>query len=1397
MFRISTAVRRLLASFAIAASFGTAAMQAADCGILLGNSSTTLPLYTGTLPGSADMSLGGNSSYLYVLTQWGMVRGSLADPANPGSFTQIVIGKEGGSNNGGIIPILCDCHQGGNTMDVAEAPDGTSRVISDWQPYKQGGGDSGLAAQLATTLGSGVMAFGNQIDLPSDVPLGSRISAVYLPSNGKYFGYFPTSSNSVQKVDMSSPNGSPDPGEALPSVSAIGWASTPTSGVRLAEAHVVAGNYNKHVLVGATPGAPGTLHWAEINETNGNLTEMANTTMVNFPIQMDVGVINGEIFVVAAEGTSGLNVYKFTPPSTLQYVAGMAGTYFRAFLRGPQPFPALLTNTKTSSTTSYVDIFDTKWITEGGSPIRAAHLFHEGNTNPQFKGKGFEALVQQTGSTVTAYVYREVQNYEGGNPRFKIYTDKIDVSCIAADPNAPPIPFAIMTNLSAQARGDGTNYHGDKWQIQDASVSYAAITELDWDFHNVGAFAAEKIQTGANLGGYVYNPAYWPCDLLSGGTLDTGAGCYQSLGTIVANYQLAMQSKNINSTPGNLQTYTSPAMPVLQPQIAIVGYNGNVLQVLTGGTADARGSQGNTAEAAFAWTFTPGGAASGLNPTVPSGATSFSVTATYKGGYSTSKSGTVVQVDLVPNFSLTPNPVLKGGLLTLKNLMQIGAAATVTSVDYSITPGGGTGTLPQAFNAVNGQATVTAPGTAGSYNITLTWHYTVASTPKTAVFSLPFSATDFSPNPVLAIYKNADHTSPVAPVGSPLTFGLQTGVTYYLFDDETVPGGAHPGASFWKSNDQLHTISSGDTQLTGSPTSGYGPASFTSTSSCNSGCYFKVQVPASGGVVNASRYTVSSVGPPPTPPPTPPPGTSLSLALPSPANPNVGQTVTFTATANGFAPASYSWDFGDSGPPSGGGGGGGGGGDCVPQPGCQGVVASPQGASVAGPNPNTHVYTATGTYIVTCTATGGGVTRSTTTSVVVKAGGPPSPFYGVTGATFSQSSGRYEVPLNQIVTFTATEANAASWVWNFGDGTSATGRTVQHSFTQFGAPNATLTVTGDGTNTIGTSSSVIAFTIVDPAVLYLNDRRFEVRTSWVSAGQGTSGTGTAVQLTPDTGYFWFFSPSNLEVVVKVLDACSVDGYFWVFGGGLTNLGVQMTVLDTFTGVSKVYGNTEGQAFQPIQDTRFEACPAVTGSATTRAATAPSVTVSAPTPATPVTGDSVSFTATPSGFADNSAVTYTWDFGDSCPPVIPGCSGGTSPGHEATNTHIYQAPGTYSVNVSASQGGQTAVAIGSVTVTDASPTIPHPSAAYTLVGASAGPGNVWKATVNQAITFNAIETHAASYTWDFGGGDTQTGATVTHTFTAAGSPQVILTVVGDGTNTDGTTAATIRFAVTDP
>jgi hypothetical protein len=73
-------------------------------------------------------------------------------------------------------------------------------------------------------------------------------------------------------------------------------------------------------------------------------------------------------------------------------------------------------------------------------------------------------------------------------------------------------------------------------------------------------------------------------------------------------------------------------------------------------------------------------------------------------------------------------------------------------------------------------------------------------------------------------------------------------------------------------------------------------------------------------------------------------------------------------------------------------------------------------------------------------------------------------------------------------------------------------------------------------------------------------------------------------LTGDTGYFWFFSSSNVEMLIKVLDGRSVNGRFWVFAGGLTNVRVDMTVTDTQTGLVQTYVNPQGTAFAPIQDT---------------------------------------------------------------------------------------------------------------------------------------------------------------------------------------------------------------------
>ncbi|HVT56897.1 MAG TPA: hypothetical protein VHR45_00730 [Thermoanaerobaculia bacterium] len=109
-----------------------------------------------------------------------------------------------------------------------------------------------------------------------------------------------------------------------------------------------------------------------------------------------------------------------------------------------------------------------------------------------------------------------------------------------------------------------------------------------------------------------------------------------------------------------------------------------------------------------------------------------------------------------------------------------------------------------------------------------------------------------------------------------------------------------------------------------------------------------------------------------------------------------------------------------------------------------------------------------------------------------------------------------------------------------------------------------------------------------PALL-LNNNRFRVDVQWTTSND--SGPGTPVKLTSDTGYFWFFNASNIELLIKVLDGCGLDGHYWVFAGGLTNVATQIRVTDTRTGAVKTYSTVGGPPFQPIQDTSaFATCP---------------------------------------------------------------------------------------------------------------------------------------------------------------------------------------------------------------
>ncbi len=112
----------------------------------------------------------------------------------------------------------------------------------------------------------------------------------------------------------------------------------------------------------------------------------------------------------------------------------------------------------------------------------------------------------------------------------------------------------------------------------------------------------------------------------------------------------------------------------------------------------------------------------------------------------------------------------------------------------------------------------------------------------------------------------------------------------------------------------------------------------------------------------------------------------------------------------------------------------------------------------------------------------------------------------------------------------------------------------------------------------------------DEQTLCLENGRFAVRAEWKKP-DGGPGDGVAWPLTGDTGLYWFFEPSNVEMVVKVLDGCDFNGHRWVFAGGLTDLGVRMTVTDTETGEERTFANPPGTLFRPVQELKAFSCSA--------------------------------------------------------------------------------------------------------------------------------------------------------------------------------------------------------------
>lgn len=205
-------------------------------------------------------------------------------------------------------------------------------------------------------------------------------------------------------------------------------------------------------------------------------------------------------------------------------------------------------------------------------------------------------------------------------------------------------------------------------------------------------------------------------------------------------------------------------------------------------------------------------------------------------------------------------------------------------------------------------------------------------------------------------------------------------------------------------------------------------------------------------------------------------------------------TGSFDATASTDADgsvAAYSWDFGGDGTAT-------------------GATAD-------------HTFSAAGTYQVTLTVTDDrGATNALTKSVTVVA----PPVNSVPVAAFSSSAA------DLVASFDGSgssdpDGTIAGYGWNFGDGTTGTGATVNHTYATAGNYTVTLTVT-DNAGATGQFAKPITVTAAPPPpppagnVLAKDDFGRTVASGWGTADVGgpwtiTGGAASSLQVSDGTG----------------------------------------------------------------------------------------------------------------------------------------------------------------------------------------------------------------------------------------------------------------------------------------
>lgn len=102
-----------------------------------------------------------------------------------------------------------------------------------------------------------------------------------------------------------------------------------------------------------------------------------------------------------------------------------------------------------------------------------------------------------------------------------------------------------------------------------------------------------------------------------------------------------------------------------------------------------------------------------------------------------------------------------------------------------------------------------------------------------------------------------------------------------------------------------------------------------------------------------------------------------------------------------------------------------------------------------------------------------------------------------------------------------------------------------------------------------------------PTALCLERGRFRVEARFDTGG--APGVARVASRTREAGTFTFFSPDNLELIVKVLNGCEVNDRYWVFAAAATTLEYSFTVTDTVFDQVKRYAKPLGPPAPAVTD----------------------------------------------------------------------------------------------------------------------------------------------------------------------------------------------------------------------